>query len=757
MWSKVKRFFWQSRGVWVATPAVAGLVILLRLTGTLQSWEWETYDLYTRLKPTEKIDRRILIVGIDEQDVRNLKESIVPDRTLAKLLEKIKTLQPRAIGLDLYRDLPVPPGYADMVKVFQTTPNLVGIEKVAGEIGRETVTPSPILKAKGQIGANDLIIDADNKVRRGLLYLNNDKETVYSFALHLAGHYLAAMSIIPQEIPDTHNWQIGKAVFVPFEANDGGYVGADAGGFQFLINYRSGKQPFAIVSMTDILENKVPKELVHNRVVLIGKVGESFKDLFFTPYSNVLGLSKAIPGVEIHAHLVSQIISAALDDRPLIKIWSDPIEWSWILLWSGIGASISWQFRYREGKKRHLLLRWGLFLLAGGTLLGTTYGAFLAGWWLPVIPPFLALAGSSVAITAYIARTAVAIRKTFGRYLTDQVVANLLENPTGLNLGGERRKITILTSDLRGFTSLSERISPEEVIKILNFYFSHMADRITKYQGTIDEFMGDGILVLFGAPTQYQDDALRAVACAVEMQLAMEEVNQQLQAWGFNSLEMGIGINTGEVVVGNIGSEKRTKYGVVGAQVNLTYRIESFTTGGQILISETTLEALGDKLLINGRKEVQPKGLKQPITIYDIGGVKAPYHLRLTVEEEIFVPLVPPIPIQCFILEGKQISNQALQGNLVGLSAKGAEIVLEYQNSHTIPASMTNLKLKVFPPERLALIEEDFYGKILDKQAKKEGFYVHFTARSPAIEAWLHSLYNPRQNPPQLISIEEKK
>ena len=163
-------------------------------------------------------------------------------------------------------------------------------------------------------------------------------------------------------------------------------------------------------------------------------------------------------------------------------------------------------------------------------------------------------------ITAYIARSAQDIRKTFGRYLTDEVVATLLESPEGLQLGGEHRKITILTSDLRGFTATSERLPPEEVVKILNFYLGYMADVITKYQGTIDEFMGDGILVLFGAPIAREDDPARAVACAIDMQLVMEPINKQIKEWGLTPLEMGIGINTGEVVVGNIGSLKRTKY-----------------------------------------------------------------------------------------------------------------------------------------------------------------------------------------------------
>ncbi len=228
------------------------------------------------------------------------------------------------------------------------------------------------------------------------------------------------------------------------------------------------------------------------------------------------------------------------------------------------------------------------------------------------------------------------IRQVFGRYLSNEIVANLLESPEGLRLGGERRKITILTSDLRGFTAISEQSQPEEIISILNIYLESMADVITQYQGSIIEFMGDGILVLFGAPAPRDDDAAKAVACACAMQLAMGSVNKRLKNLGFPQLEMGIGINTGLVILGNIGSEKRTKYGIVGSQVNLTYRIESYTAGGEILISEETLKAAGEIVRVSGNRQVEPKGVKQPITIYKVCGISGDYNLFLPRDDEEF-------------------------------------------------------------------------------------------------------------------------
>jgi class 3 adenylate cyclase/CheY-like chemotaxis protein len=165
------------------------------------------------------------------------------------------------------------------------------------------------------------------------------------------------------------------------------------------------------------------------------------------------------------------------------------------------------------------------------------------------------------------------IRQVFGRYLSDEIVQVLLDTDSGLALGGERREITVLISDIRGFTAQANKLPPEQVIDIINFYLTAMIKVIDEYQGTINDFMGDGLLVFFGAPVAREDDPKRAIACAVAMQLAMEKINEQIQSWGFASLEIGIGINTGEVVIGNVGSKTRTKYTAIGNGVNLAYRL----------------------------------------------------------------------------------------------------------------------------------------------------------------------------------------
>ena len=219
------------------------------------------------------------------------------------------------------------------------------------------------------------------------------------------------------------------------------------------------------------------------------------------------------------------------------------------------------------------------------------------------------------------------IRTIFGRYLTDEVAETLLDSPEGLSLGGERREITILMADIRGFTNLSSRLPPEEVVTLVNNFLAEMTKVIVRYGGTIDEFIGDAILVLFGAPRAIDKHAENAVACALEMQLAMAKVNELNNQTGLPNVETGIGINTGEVVVGNIGSETRMKYGVVGHNVNLTSRIESYSAGRQILISEHTFKNCNGILKINSSMTVQPKGFDQDVKLYEVVAIGGDYNI----------------------------------------------------------------------------------------------------------------------------------
>jgi adenylate cyclase len=327
------------------------------------------------------------------------------------------------------------------------------------------------------------------------------------------------------------------------------------------------------------------------------------------------------------------------------------------------------------------------------------------------------------------------IRATFGRYLTDEVVAGLLDSPEGLRLGGEQRKVTILMSDLRGFTSLSGRLAPKQVVAILNRYLGTMAEVIIQYQGTIDEFMGDAIFVIFGAPVWMEDHAQRAVACAVAMQLAMDAVNQQNRREGLPEVEMGIGVNTGEVVVGNIGSHKRTKYGVVGSHVNLTSRIESYTVGGQILISEATLQEAGPIVGVKAQMQVEAKGIAKPLTLYEVQGIGGGYNLLLSEREDALLLLHQEIPLRYAVLEGKHLSGTMFKGSFVKLSVKGGELRPEHP---VTPWSDIKMRLMGTDGEE---IPGDLYGKVMGKPTDTgASFSVRFTSVPPEAATFLRGL-----------------
>ena len=299
------------------------------------------------------------------------------------------------------------------------------------------------------------------------------------------------------------------------------------------------------------------------------------------------------------------------------------------------------------------------------------------------------------------------IRQTFGRYLSSDVVANLLDSPAGLELGGEKRTVTIMMSDLRGFTAVAEHLDAQEVMRFLNRYLEVMVNVILSYQGTIIEILGDGMLVLFGTPMSRDDDPERAVACAVAMQLQMEGVNALLSKEHLPEIEMGIGIHTGDVVVGNIGSEQRTKYGVVGSAVNLTGRVESYTTGSQILISPSTYAATAQLLTIRQEWTVEPKGVPEPITIYDVGGISGTYDLFLPEQNEDLTPLAHEIAVRYYVLEGKFAGQGGLTGRLVKLSVKTAELL-----SDEPVASLSNLKMQLMNRNGEA-VAGDLLAKVL--------------------------------------------
>jgi adenylate cyclase len=327
------------------------------------------------------------------------------------------------------------------------------------------------------------------------------------------------------------------------------------------------------------------------------------------------------------------------------------------------------------------------------------------------------------------------IRETFGRYTSEDIVGVLLDMPEGLKIGGEKREITLLMSDLRGFTALAERLEPTVVVALLNYYLSAMIEIIQQHGGTIDEIIGDAIFVLFGAPMIMPDAAPRAVRCALAMQQAMLEVNQHNRKQGWPEIEMGIALHSGEVVVGNIGSTKRSKYGVVGRAVNLTARIESYTVGGQVLVSPTLLPAAGQGLILGEVIQVQAKGMRQALECRELLGLEDYPELLLEEEETKLATLSDPLPFSYVKLTGKHLDGQMERGTLIRLSHRRAVVEV---TGPLPPHINIMLQLEV---EAVQDESTEVYAKVLQPVDESgRGYLIHFTSVPPAALAQFHLL-----------------
>ncbi len=266
------------------------------------------------------------------------------------------------------------------------------------------------------------------------------------------------------------------------------------------------------------------------------------------------------------------------------------------------------------------------------------------------------------------------IEEVFGRYTSEEIASQILRSPQALKIGGETRTVTILMSDLRGFSDLCVQLHPQQVVHLLNTHLSAMTDVIIEYGGTIDEFLGDSILAIFGAPIAAEDSARRALACALSMQRAMEAVNAQLMEEGLPTLDVGIGVHTGEVVVGNIGSQKRAKYGIVGPPVNLVSRIQACTCSGQILCSEATLQEAGDSVEFDECLELRAKGFPEPIMAFSVCGFRDQPELSIRKPVEPLVTLTHALPLRFQAVEEHQIGAVTFQGEVSKLSYAEAVI-----------------------------------------------------------------------------------
>ncbi len=620
---------------YITTILVSGLIFLaiiaLRSAGYLEYLELVAYDGFVRLQPeTSGSTPPIVVIGITEEDIRTEGRWPITDATMAEALDSLTRYKPRAIGLDIFRDIGVPPGSEAFDSILKENQSIIAVTK----FGDNGVPPPQVISDTDRVGFNDILVDPGGIVRRGLLFLDDGKKIYYSFSLRLALQYLRAEGILPQ--PDLSNPQyivLGGTTIAPLEPNEGGYVRADARGYQFLVDFGSSPEIFPTFSLSSLLSGKVPAKDISDKIVIIGITAQSVKDFFYTPHSRRFQIHQQLPGVFVHAYIANQLLRLALEGRQPIKSISENQEKVWILIWSVMGSLIA--FRVRSP--------WHFSLIGSASLLTLfliTYLAFLKAWWVPVVPPAISWFICAAIVTAYMSnrekKQRSLLMQLFSRYVSPEVADSIWQQRREfLNNGRPRPQkltVTVLFSDLKGFTSLSEKLDPNSLVDWLNTYMESMTQAVMDHGGAVDDYIGDGIKANFGVPLprntqeEISQDAVNAVNCALVMEKEIRRLNNLWRKQNLPSTGIRIGIFTGSVVAAALGSSKRLKYTTIGDTVNIAARIESYDKDFakeslcRVLIGESTIGYLDNQFKSQMVGKEKLKGKKQKITIYQILG-----------------------------------------------------------------------------------------------------------------------------------------
>jgi adenylate cyclase len=623
-------------------PIVTTAMIIGSELGIFRILEWALTDQFYSMRLSGEQFKglnRFAIVTIDEADITSLQQWPMTDEVMLTLFQNIFQQDPVVVGMNIYRDLPVEPGHAQLRQWFTQTPNFFGIEQILPP----PIAPPPALAPKGQVSASDLIVDRDGNIRRGILTLTKPNgRVVESLGTYAALRYLEQQNIHLEEIDRYYGiYQLGKMRFTALTGEDSLYTPEETGHAQdvhqsqILLHYLAKLEHFPRISFREVLSNEIPPNFFKDRIVLIGSKAPSLNDNYRTPLNNSIWYpADLMPGIIIHANMTAQIIDAALNDRPFLQRPQAEIDYLWILFWTMYGTLVGLLYiQYRW-------LTWGLIGLGGTIAGGIAYLLFLHGWLILVFTPILALVlSSAISLLSSLwdhlnqsyqalahqrdllqdANTTLKkLNDKYSRFVPFEYL-KFLERDSILDLElGDHTicKMAILFSDIRNFTSMSEIMTPQNTFNFVNGYLQQVSPEIRNYGGIVVKFMGDGILAIFPGNT---DNCIKA---AIAQQKKLIEYNIQLKEKGFQPIHIGIGIHVGNAMLGVIGEESRMQGDVLSDAVNLASRLESLTKhyGSSIIISGDTLKDLENPDHYHTRllDQVVVKGRSKPISIFEV-------------------------------------------------------------------------------------------------------------------------------------------
>jgi len=590
----------------VAAAVAAGL---LAATGAFERLELKALDLLFLLRGPHVPSPQIVIIGVDYESVQALGSSWPwPREYHARLLDRLR--EARTVGLDFLFTQPSDPRQDRLLaEAARSAGNVVwashiSLIKEAQFAIESPIAPISVLRAASPgFGFVSLPLDRDGVVRRVApmkLYHDQVFRSFGLVVLERAG--LARLVMTP--------WGIRQGT-------DGPMIPADRDN-TFLINYVGPPRTFPQIPYHKVLRGEVPPDTFRDKIVLVGAVSSTLMDSFVTPFFSPLYSNELMAGVEVHANAIDTMMNGRYLTR------ADP--WINVVILLALGGVVG-------AATAALRARWAIILCA---TLGLGYAACVIGlfqargYWLNIIAPVatipLALACTGIYRFVREERLKAVARRSLERYVSVEVAKEILERGDEVELGGIRRRITVAFCDIRGFTTLSEHHSPEEVVDLLNRFFTRISGPILRHGGTLDKYIGDAIMAFWGAPVARQDDPIRAVRCALDMLRESAAFSAELEAQGKAPLSVGIGINTGWAIVGNIGSPARMGYTAIGDTVNIASRLQDLTKEyrAELLISHTTFEEIDDLFEAERIGLVPVKGRTEPVGIYKVLGEKTP-------------------------------------------------------------------------------------------------------------------------------------
>jgi adenylate cyclase len=636
------------------------------------------YDLKFQYRGPLPAGQKVAIVAIDDDSLKSVGRWPWPREVFSEFLKHLQAAQPRVIGLDIIFAEKSFSAVADSIEqlIHKLSQQGLGSEKVLGllraekkaaefdsrlaetisqgppavlgfyfkKVGAKVMSSEPpqaleptviqvssynMVRRLGQQGKQLPIIGAEgvevnlpviSAAAAGGGYFNmipdlDGSVRWYPLAVGYGPYVFAPLSLVTlQHYLDNKPLMIALSNFGVKEVRLGRQlIPVDRYG-RFYINYLGPAGSFPTYSAAAVMEGKLPPGALKDKVVLVGATAVGIYDMRITPFSGVF------PGVEIQATIIDNILRRNfLRPAPY-----SPIPELLIIIALGLllgfilpRASALW------------ILGFALLLLQGYIVSNYLIFRYL-GVNLDLLYPLLEISLVSTGVNVYSflieEKARASLKKAFQSYVAPSVVEEIIKHPERLHLGGERRELTIFFCDIRDFTTLSETLEPEEIANVLHGFLNPMSKIVVKHGGTIDKFMGDAIMALYGAPLQYPDHASRACKTALEMQETLKSLSQEWESQGRPSLKIGVGINTGLVSVGNMGSDTLFDYTAIGDNVNLAARLEGLNKiyGTDIIVSNATVQALGQEFVLRELDRVKVKGRRQPVAIYELLGLNPP-------------------------------------------------------------------------------------------------------------------------------------